>query len=108
MYYSPSTKGFYDPEINSNIPSDKVSLTDQEYQDLMLAQSAGKVISVANGTLVSSDPSPVEVSDEQWNAGVDAQLMAADLKIIRALTEGDTARITAHKAAQATLRATRR
>jgi hypothetical protein len=47
-------------------------------------------------------------SDAEWNAGVDAQLMAADLKIIRALTEGDTARINAHKTAQAALRATRR
>jgi hypothetical protein len=108
MYYSPSTKGFYDPEINSNIPSDKVSLTDQEYQELMAAQSAGKVISVVNGALVSSDPAPVVVTDSAWNAAIDSQLMTADLKIIRALTEGDTARVNAHKAAQAALRATRR
>lgn len=47
-------------------------------------------------------------SNAEWNASVDAQLMAADLKIIRALTEGDTVRIDAHKAAQAALRATRR
>jgi hypothetical protein len=49
-----------------------------------------------------------ELTDAEWNENVDAQLMAADLKIIRALTEGDTVRIDAHKAAQATLRATRR
>lgn len=48
------------------------------------------------------------LSDAEFNAAVDAQLMAADLKIIRALTEGDTARVAAHKAAQAALRATRR
>jgi hypothetical protein len=48
------------------------------------------------------------LTDDEWNAAVDAQLMSADWKIIRALTEGDTARIDAHKAAQATLRATRR
>jgi hypothetical protein len=108
MYYSPTTKGFYDPEINNDIPSDKVSLTDQQYQDLMTAQAAGKVISVINGELVSSDPAPVTKTDAEWNASVDAQLMAADWKIIRALTEGDTARVNAHKAAQAALRATRR
>lgn len=108
MYYSPSTKGFYDPEINSSIPSDNVSLTDQEYQDLMLAQSTGKVISVVNGALVLSDPVPVTQTDAEWNAAIDAQLMAADLKIIRALTEGDTARVNTHKASQATLRASRR
>lgn len=39
------------------------------------------------------------------NAAVYAQLAAADMKIIRALAEGDTARIAAHKAAQAELRA---
>lgn len=39
------------------------------------------------------------------NAVIQAQLAAADLIIIRALTEGDTARITAHKASQAALRA---
>jgi hypothetical protein len=108
MYYSPTTKGFYDPEINTDIPSDKVSLTDQQYQELMVAQSEGKVISVVNGQLFSSDPAPVTKTDAEWNAAIDAQLMAADWKIIRALTEGDTARINAHKAAQATLRATRR
>jgi len=41
----------------------------------------------------------------QANEAIKSQLDAADLKIIRALTEGDQARIDAHKAAQATLRA---
>lgn len=48
------------------------------------------------------------LTDNEWNAAVDAQLDAADIKIIRALTEGDTARVNAHKTAQAALRATRR
>lgn len=39
------------------------------------------------------------------NVIIHAALAAADLKIIRALSEGDTARINTHKAAQATLRA---
>ncbi|MBT9177368.1 MAG: hypothetical protein DDT20_01701 [Firmicutes bacterium] len=39
------------------------------------------------------------------NAIIQAQLDAADLKIIRALTEGDTVRIAAHVTAQAALRA---
>ncbi len=48
------------------------------------------------------------ISNRAWNAAIDTQLNAADLKIIRALTEGDTVRVNAHKAAQAALRATRR
>tara|TARA_R110000868_G_scaffold286721_2_gene547153 strand:+ start:408 stop:662 length:255 start_codon:yes stop_codon:yes gene_type:complete len=39
-------------------------------------------------------------------AAIVATMQAADLAIIRALTEGDTARILAHVAAQAALRAT--
>ena len=39
------------------------------------------------------------------NAAVKAKMDAADLKIIRAITEGDTARIDAHKATQAARRA---
>lgn len=40
-----------------------------------------------------------------FNAVVHAQLAEADLKIIRALAESDTARIATHRTAQATLRA---
>ena len=39
------------------------------------------------------------------NNEIRAQLAANDLRVIRALTEGDTARITAHLMAQAALRA---
>ncbi len=39
------------------------------------------------------------------NAPILAQMAAADLQIIRALVEGDAARIAAHKTAQALLRA---
>jgi len=38
------------------------------------------------------------------NSLIQAQLAAADLKIIRSLAEGDTVRIEAHKASQAALR----
>lgn len=41
----------------------------------------------------------------EHNAEIQAQLDAADLKIVRAVLDGDTARIEAHKASQAALRA---
>jgi len=40
----------------------------------------------------------------QQTSLIQAQLAAADLKIIRSLAEGDTVRIEAHKASQAALR----
>lgn len=39
------------------------------------------------------------------NAAIQAQLAANDLTIIRALAEGDAARVAAHKVSQAALRA---
>lgn len=51
-----------------------------------------------------SPPPPPVITSEQHNVPIIAALDAADLKIIRALTEGDTERIAAHKLAQATLR----
>jgi len=44
-------------------------------------------------------------SNEVANALVIAEMDAADLKIIRSVVEGDTNRLTAHKASQALLRA---
>ena len=75
------------------------------------------------GNKVITDRAPFQLFIDRWteagialsltpeqtkataNAPILAQMAAADLKIIRALTEGDTARITAHVAAQTALRA---
>jgi len=34
-YYSPSTKGFYTPEINDFMPNDVVEITDEHWQSLL-------------------------------------------------------------------------
>lgn len=45
MFYSESTKGFYDPSINGeNIPLDAVGITIEEYAALMQGQREGMVI----------------------------------------------------------------
>ena len=44
MYYSPSTNGFYDPEINPNIPDDAIEISKQTYDDLIAGQASGLVI----------------------------------------------------------------
>ena len=54
---------------------------------------------------IAALPIPVPPTKEELNAPILAALAAADLKIIRAVVDGDTVRIAAHKAAQADLRA---
>lgn len=55
-YYSPSTKGFYNSKIHNNIPPDAIFLSDEEYNDLLAAQSEGKVIEFKNGKLSTKKP----------------------------------------------------
>jgi hypothetical protein len=43
-YYSPSTRGFYTPEIHGTIPADAVSITAELYASLLAGQSSGKII----------------------------------------------------------------
>lgn len=52
--------------------------------------------------VVELDRAPKDASK---SAAIYAELHSNDLKIIRAIAEGDTARIEAHKASQAALRA---
>lgn len=44
VYYSASTHGFYNSEINKNIPDDAVLITDDMYQSLMIDQEQGNLI----------------------------------------------------------------
>jgi hypothetical protein len=44
MFYSKSTKGFYDSVINSVIPSDAVEISTEYWQSLLEAQSQGQII----------------------------------------------------------------
>lgn len=58
MRYAKSTNGFYSPEIHGDkIPADAVEITDAEHAELMVGQSAGKLIGGdADGKPVLSDP----------------------------------------------------
>lgn len=42
--YSKSTRGFYDPAINPDIPSDAVTVSDEDYAALIAAQAEGMEI----------------------------------------------------------------
>lgn len=57
MFYSPSVRGFFSDEINSNKPSDCVPISSEFYLELLAGQSAGRVIEPGpGGTPVLVDP----------------------------------------------------
>jgi hypothetical protein len=44
MFYSPSTGGFYDPSINTEIPGDAVEISREYWMELLNGLSMGKMI----------------------------------------------------------------
>lgn len=66
MFYSKSTGGFYDPNINTDIPSDAVEITTAYWQELLAGQSEGKLIEAgADGYPILQDrpaPTPEEIA----------------------------------------------
>ena len=45
IFFSKSTNGFYNLEINTSIPDDAVEITIDKHKELLLGQSNGKSIS---------------------------------------------------------------
>ena len=69
LFYSKTTRGFYDDAIHTEaqIPSDAVEITQEEHQALMVAQSEGKIIQPdANGAPEAVDFVPTTA--QQWAA----------------------------------------
>lgn len=62
MYYSQTSKGFYDTAIHGdNIPDDAVEITADEHTVLMQGQSDGKrIVPDATGRPILIDPPPPE------------------------------------------------
>lgn len=63
MYYSPSTKSFYDESVHGNtMPHDVVEITKQKHEELLAFQSSGKIIEPnAQGEPCESErPDPTE------------------------------------------------
>ena len=57
MFYSKTSNGFYDPTINTVIPSDAVEITNEQYQALLQAQQNGQVIQAdADGNPIAVTP----------------------------------------------------
>ena len=59
MFGSKSTRGFYDPAINTTMPEDVVEITTEEHVSLLAGQSLGKVIDWGDdGYPYLADPPP--------------------------------------------------
>lgn len=64
IYFSKSTKGFYDP--SGSVPNDAVEITDEQHQQLIVGNSQGKSIEAdADGYPVLVDVAPVELTYAQ-------------------------------------------
>jgi hypothetical protein len=56
-YFSKSTNGFYNSEINTAIPDDSIEITVEEHKNLLDGQSSGKQITAdAAGNPILIDP----------------------------------------------------
>jgi hypothetical protein len=80
MFYAPSTGGFYNPSIHgTNIPSDAISISDAEYDNLLAELSAGKVIVVnSNGVPVAVAPPAIPATWDEVRANRNALLLECD------------------------------
>jgi hypothetical protein len=91
MFYSKTTGGFYDTEINGvNIPADAVEITQDEHQDLLAGQSTGKLIrGNDSGRPELADYPPLTVEQEKEQSVFQAKIKLSDIdfKSIRPMRE---------------------
>lgn len=70
IYFSKSTLGFYNSEVNKSIPEDCVEIANEIYLALLEGQSGGKaIVSDENGYPILSDdhPQPTPTADDNKN-----------------------------------------
>ncbi|MCU0119512.1 phage tail protein [Pseudomonas sp. B2M1-30] len=86
MFYSPSTGGFYDPSIHTEMPSDVVEISREYWLELLNGLSVGKMIVMnEEGYPVLVDrpgptPAELEMYERSWR---NMQLAATDSAVAR-------------------------
>ncbi len=94
IYYSPSTKGFYNTDIHADkdIPGDRVSITSEEWIELLDHQSAGREI------VMGTNRRPIAIERKASKADVRSQRNAAlaksDWLVLRHRHEAEIGMIT--------------
>lgn len=76
-YFSPSTKAFYHTEINKNMPSDVVSLTDEQHAEIFEELGKGKGLEYIDGKIVIVEGTP-RVTWKDIRSMRDKRLMNSD------------------------------
>jgi hypothetical protein len=56
IYYDPASKGFYLSKYHSKIPKTAFEISKEKYNDLLMEQRRGKVITVLDGVLTTVHP----------------------------------------------------
>jgi len=81
------------------------SLTGKTLIEDLGQAKVGDIYDGTNFTAPTKSVEEIARENKAHNDALEAEMLQADMKIIRALAEGDTARIEAHKLAQAERRA---
>ncbi|MEQ6289625.1 hypothetical protein ACFPAG_03250 [Vogesella sp. GCM10023246] len=77
-FASKSSRGFYSPDIHGEkMPADVVAITDEQYDDLITAQSAGKLIDWSGDMPLAVDPPPLTVLERRRLRLLDINMEAA-------------------------------
>lgn len=89
LYFSRSTLGFYDSEINSTIPNDAVEITALQRRNLLAEQTTGKqIVADSNGFPIAQIPvvnntpvvpfsvTPFQAKAAMYNAGLLPSVLA--------------------------------
>ena len=77
LYFSATTLGFYDSNINGDIPVDAVPISSDQHQLLLAGQAAGKIIAAdATGrpTLIDPPPPTPEQTLQSYEAAIEGRL----------------------------------
>lgn len=108
MFFSPSARGFYAPELHGvTMPADVIAITEQEHAALLEGQACGQVIGIGKDgrpALFDAAPPPSTVMAARARARRDAALAASDWTQLPDAPLSDAAR-SAWRAYRAALRA---
>lgn len=82
IYFAGSSKGFYNSEIHSSIPSDAIEITTEQYIQLLNEQSLGREIVVENKQVVTKQKiADGAINTQNERAWRDSELVRADYEL---------------------------
>ena len=91
-FYSKQDNAFFDDGIHTSIPSDAVELSDEQYDDLIVRLSDGKILSgdeAGNPILLDPPPPTEQELREAQNARARRYLASTDWYVVRFSETGE-------------------